>query len=941
MNLQVSLRTGETVTGKHEFEKIAAQANVKIKSFRADNHPFRSKEFLADLEVQGQSITYSGVGAHFQNGVIERAQQTVCSWARAMMMHQLIHWEDGFDMALWPYAMEQAVYIWNHLPREDSGLSPSELFFGVKDTNHDAIKNAKVWGCPLYVLNPKLQDGKKLPKWKAKSRRGLYLGVSPEHSSTVARVLNPDTGRITPQYHVVFDEAFSTVRPPLTFDHFGSDVWEVLVRHGLHQSLDADDLKGNPVPFQEHFGDFEPADDDSDSSSTSVSEGEDDDSDLETSVSDTDTFAPEGVPPAVPRRFTRSGRRIRPPDRLHGSVLTAAVKPRKMRTPKHGKSARLRRKYLAGGNPNAKVRNSTREASFVHGLDWSTATSMLKDGDLNSVLAYLEKHKDPRHGTLEDWHPLAMAAKASSADTPTWEEAMNGSKAKGFWEACKTEVETLQDMDVWDVVDRPKGANVLPSTWAFKVKRFPSGEVKKLKARHCVKGCCQAPGVDYFKVWAPVVEWRTVRLMLILSAALGLATKQVDFTAAFVHAPIDTDVYVELPRGFTEKGKVCKLKKSLYGLKQAPRNFYHHIRSNMEKIGFVCAVDIDPCLFISDKVIAIGYVDDFCYLAREQKDIDEVIQKLREVGFTLDEEDDMAGFLGVEIAKDPEAGTVKFTQRGLTAKIIAALGAEDLPPVSTPADDVLSSDVDGDPRTCTFNYSSVIGMLWYLYGHSRPDLGFAVSQAARFAHSPKRSHELALIRIGQYLKGTIDQGLEFKPSSLTDFKMDVYVDSDFMGLYGREDRTDPVNVKSRTGYVICVNDCPVIWSSKLQESIALSTMMAEYYALSTAMREVLPLIDLVKTVAKGLGINEHCLSTFKTTVWEDNMGALTLANLDPGQSTPRSKFYDVKVHWFRSHLVPNQIEVKKIDTAVQLADMFTKPLTREQFEAIRKLLMGW
>ena len=118
-------------------------------------------------------------------------------------------------------------------------------------------------------------------------------------------------------------------------------------------------------------------------------------------------------------------------------------------------------------------------------------------------------------------------------------------------------------------------------------------------------------------------------------------------------------------------------------------------------------------------------------------------------------------------------------------------------------------------------------------------------------------------------------------------------------------------------------------------------MMAEYYALSTAMREVLPLRLLVKTVGVGCGLDSKCLTTFKTTVWEDNSGALALANLEPGQHTPRSKFYDVKVHWFRSHLKPNDIVVRKIDTAEQKADLFTKPLSREIFVKIRLLLMGW
>jgi hypothetical protein len=97
-------------------------------------------------------------------------------------------------------------------------------------------------------------------------------------------------------------------------------------------------------------------------------------------------------------------------------------------------------------------------------------------------------------------------------------------------------------------------------------------------------------------------------------------------------------------------------------------------------------------------------------------------------------------------------------------------------------------------------------------------------------------------------------------------------------------------------------------------------------------------------VAKGLGIDDHVHTDFKVTVWEDNNGCLTLANLDPGQNTPRSKFYDSKVHWFRSHLDkdgPSPITVVKVDTELQLADIFTKPLVKEIFFRLRKLLLGW
>jgi len=92
------------------------------------------------------------------------------------------------------------------------------------------------------------------------------------------------------------------------------------------------------------------------------------------------------------------------------------------------------------------------------------------------------------------------------------------------------------------------------------------------------------------------------------------------------------------------------------------------------------------------------------------------------------------------------------------------------------------------------------------------------------------------------------------------------------------------------------------------------------------------------TVAKAFGIPDEHLSTFKVTCWEDNTAAETLANPDPDQSTPRSKFYDVKVHWFWSHL-SKDIHVKRIDTKEQLADIFTKPLPEEPFQRLRKKIL--
>ena len=95
-------------------------------------------------------------------------------------------------------------------------------------------------------------------------------------------------------------------------------------------------------------------------------------------------------------------------------------------------------------------------------------------------------------------------------------------------------------------------------------------------------------------------------------------------------------------------------------------------------------------------------------------------------------------------------------------------------------------------------------MLLYLASNSRPDIAFATHQCACFTHSPKASHEAAILRICCCLQGTKDDGLIFTPT--TDLNVDCYVDADFAGLFGVEDPTDPISVKSRTGHVI-MNDC--------------------------------------------------------------------------------------------------------------------------------------
>ncbi|KAL7478975.1 hypothetical protein ACHAW6_005971, partial [Cyclotella cf. meneghiniana] len=438
-----------------------------------------------------------------------------------------------------------------------------------------------------------------------------------------------------------------------------------------------------------------------------------------------------------------------------------------------------------------------------------------------------------------------------------------------------------------------------------------------------------------------------VRLLMILSTKLNLHSAQANITAAFVHAHLKSTktVYIHQPPGFHHPGNyVLKLKCSLYGMQQSPKYFFNYLSTRLQKQGLRQS-DFDPCLFIGKKVIAVTYVDDLLFYACDNNDINQLIAALCADDILIRREGTAEGFLGVDVsgtyATTGRTPTITLTQKGLTSRIIEALGlcTSFTTKLDTPAElTPLPKDSNGKPTSGTFNYAAVVGMLLYLSGHSRPDIAFAVHQCARCTFAPTSLHEQALMRIGRYLKGTIEQGLIMTPSDI--LTVDCYPDADFAGLYGHEDPQDPHCARSRTGYVINVFGCPVLWRSKLQTEIALSTMEAEYIALSQSCKDFIPIMDLVGELSKALNLSPDKVGHMHVKIHEDNVSALTLAGLEPRHMAPPSKHYAIKYHWFREHVIARKIKLVKIATTDQLGDLFTKGLPHKTFSHLRSLLMG-
>ena len=337
------------------------------------------------------------------------------------------------------------------------------------------------------------------------------------------------------------------------------------------------------------------------------------------------------------------------------------------------------------------------------------------------------------------------------------------------------------------------------------------------------------------------------------------------------------------------------------------------------------------------------YVDDVIIISKDALAIDEFVKSLKDgpENFDFTHEGSFEAYLGVEISRLPDNKGFQLSQPFLIERIIQALGfdstttkgAKDNTPAGYP---LLSKDDSGPEPKANWKYRGLIGMLGYLQGTTRPDISMATHQCARFSNDPKLSHERAVKRIGRYLLDTRDKGIIYEPDISRG--LECFVDADFAGGWKDGDHSSPESVLSRTGYVIMYAGCPITWGSKMQTEIALSTTESEYIALSTAMREVIPFLNLMKEIAGIFGLLTR-KPVFRCTVWEDNESCITVAKSP--KFTPRTKHIAIKYHHFRQFVSDETLVIKSIDTAEQIADIFTKPLPEKSFCHLRRKLMGW
>ncbi|WJZ81440.1 hypothetical protein VitviT2T_001283 [Vitis vinifera] len=447
-----------------------------------------------------------------------------------------------------------------------------------------------------------------------------------------------------------------------------------------------------------------------------------------------------------------------------------------------------------------------------------------------------------------------------------------------------------------------------------------NGIIVRNKARLVAQGFNQEEGIDYEETFAPVARLEAIRMLLAFACFKDFILYQMDVKSAFLNGFINEEVYVEQPPGFQSfnfPNHVFKLKKALYGLKQAPRAWYERLSKFLLKKGFKIG-KIDTTLFIktkeSDMLLVQIYVDDIIFGATNVS-LCEEFSKCMHSEFEMSMMGELNFFLRLQI-KQLKEGTF-INQAKYIRDLLKRFNMEEAKTMKTLMSSSIKLDKDEKGKSIDSTmYRGMIGSLLYLTA-SRPDIMYSVCLCAKFQSCPKESHLSVVKRILRYLKGTMNIGLLYPKGD--NFELIGYSDADFAGC--------KVERKSTSDTCHFLGHSLVSWHSKKQNSVALSTAEAEYIAAGLCCAQILWMKQT---------FNDFNLSFEHVPIKCDNSSAINISKNLVQHS--RTKHIEIRHHFLKDHAQKGDITLEFVSTKDQLADIFTKPLSEEQFVDIRRQL---
>jgi hypothetical protein len=452
----------------------------------------------------------------------------------------------------------------------------------------------------------------------------------------------------------------------------------------------------------------------------------------------------------------------------------------------------------------------------------------------------------------------------------------------GWRDAINSEVDSILRNQTWKIVDQSNGKTPITAKWIFKIKKGSSGKVYKLKAQLVARGFQQKVGIDYNDIFAPVVQWSTIRTIFALAAQNQWPLHQMDVVIAFLNGTVQEDIYMEIPEGFlgaNDPSKVCKIHRALYGLKQASKAWYARIDAWLLSQGLTRSEN-DPNLYFSiigdKRTILLLYVDDLLLTGDDPTEIHHIQEALKSE-FEMTNLGLAHSSLGAEI--EYKINGLFIHQKGYVQKLLEKFGLQTCNPTKLPMDphDQLQKHTRM-PRVDPLLYRSLVGSLIYLT-NTMPDICFAVSNVSKYMDQPEEAHYQAAKHILRYLRGTLDYGL-FMPAE-NNIELHTYADAD----WGRDLDTR----RSVSGIIHKLGDSSIFWSSCMQSTVSLLTTEAEYRVLTYAAKDII----YFRRLLGELGLPQ----TSSTTLLSDNQSCIKLVNNPVLHS--RTKHIGIQHHFIR------------------------------------------
>ena len=508
--------------------------------------------------------------------------------------------------------------------------------------------------------------------------------------------------------------------------------------------------------------------------------------------------------------------------------------------------------------------------------------------------------------------------KASTIQTPrNINEALNSNNKNEWKNACDQEINSLIKRKVFEVVNKPNNnKRLIRCQWIFRVKPDNKGNIDKFKARLVANGNEQ-DSTDLLKISSPVLHSTTLLLLLTIATKLNWKLHSIDVKTAYLNAKLDESVFMYLPPGYfnneRKENKVALLKKSLYGLKQSAKLWNLELSKTLKNFGFY-QLKLDPCVYYKYDFIIGIYVDDLLLISKSEESILKFKEKFKKI-YDITDNHELTSILGTKLIKKDDNTIV--LQDTYIEKILTKFNYNNIKGKTTPMESKLSITNSEEPINYSIqkDFQEKIGSLLYVMVRSRPDISYSVSKLTQFCVNPNEQHLKYAKRIFSYLKTTINEGI--KIDSMKEFQLKAYVDASFAD--------DLKERKSTSGFILFMDNTPVFWRTKKQGMVAKSTMEAELIALESIISEII----WVRNLLDEMNFKQNC-----TSIFCDNTAAIQFAT--DQRLNSRNKHIDIRKCFIKQHIDQKNIKLIYIESENNIADMFTKFLSKNIFNYFKE-----